>query len=1248
MAIFISGGGGDTDVLDITKYTYLATLDSRYYANPGLLVDVENSLIKNIDPVDQLAYFLDQKYDYSLLPNTIENNYWIDSRGWDEKYLASFFIRPNGDSYRWLGSNVGIRDHEYLGRLSSKYYDDPSLLVDVENPLFRYLGPMDLLAYELDQKYNFRPDFISQDHYYNSRGWDEKYWPNFFIRPNGFLYQWKGSLETSIRIAILDSKYYDNPTLLVNVVDPSLVKRIFEGSSKGFGSIDVFVEDSSAGSTKIIIGSKILSLSNINPSSQATVSNQVYTVKLIDVSDIIAKVKVACGNVDLTTQCSDSLDNDNDGQIDYPKDNDCSDLDDDTEESPVVCTDSDGGKDYFIEGTVNGLIGEEQFTLIDNCDTPTDKVIEYYCEGNQIKSEEYECVNGCQDGACVRGEEICIEGSSELKEINESSSKVINGVTISMIDAYESPFVLSALIKVGSQEFNLTTDNPSSQVTVNSQIFKIELVSASNTAAIIKVTTCVSDLSCTDSDGGRDYYVDGYVEMINDPSFGIDGRKYDNCWEDGINLVEYVCIDGDYKGDENYLCPNGCQDGACVRNEVPVDEGVDECLDDPDNYWDQKTNKCYSGYSDDIIEGLCFDPDDGENYYKKAHTFGFRETSTADDPSRDLRIRTGGLDFCDLSVYNLDQQYDFQSDYISFDHYYDSRGSQERYLPGFFILSSGDLYQWGGGDPDVIDTTQHTYLATLDSRYYVNPGLLVDVDILTIEVIENYCDANGYIQTRSFECPNGCQDGACIKVEECNPQFSCEISPLVCPPHGTQIKECKDVKCESKGYKEEIQCTPGECSGCLLEGKCIPYGFRVEIDKNNVYCEISGEFKEQRTKDFQGNWASCQNSYECESNLCSSGECIEIADAIREAGRFKSLIIRAVCLVGNLFDLEEYRLCVFENLGEVVGEDGEDEEKPEPIPIPEPNNLPEETAPLFTSGTKIYVNDSLNKVKTVLSKNSLPTLLASGSFSGNIDAKYTQIIKIGSPKLVYKKQPTSADEPNFGFALSTNPSGYTYNATVIFSKAVNFSHPDSKGEDIILFGQKFIVGSDTDTDTLVLLKDAGRFDLDSDNYEVAVIFEDSIYIIELFSASDTSATIKVTDSSGSSETREVNEATSRNINGITISVINADETNIKLSATIIVGINKITFEDGSAVTVGQDDITIDGTLVDFGTGNPNNITSFTVSIYAPESDKDAIREGESFVDPVFGTFKIDFDRLVDEGNRKYAEVYVRTVTSKNI
>ncbi|MBX4196474.1 hypothetical protein KW805_02720 [Candidatus Pacearchaeota archaeon] len=58
------------------------------------------------------------------------------------------------------------------------------------------------------------------------------------------------------------------------------------------------------------------------------------------------------------------------------------------------------------------------------------------------------------------------------------------------------------------------------------------------------------------------------------------------------------------------------------------------------------------------------------------------------------------------------------------------------------------------------------------------------------------------------------------------------------------------------------------------------------------------------------------------------------------------------------------------------------------------------------------------------------------------------------------------------------------------------------------------------------------------------------YTIELISASDSAATIRVTKDDGTYETKEVLENSSKTINGIIVAVTNADETNLKLVAML--------------------------------------------------------------------------------------------------
>ena len=55
-----------------------------------------------------------------------------------------------------------------------------------------------------------------------------------------------------------------------------------------------------------------------------------------------------------------------------------------------------------------------------------------------------------------------------------------------------------------------------------------------------------------------------------------------------------------------------------------------------------------------------------------------------------------------------------------------------------------------------------------------------------------------------------------------------------------------------------------KCNGCELGGKCYPMGYR----KEGKYCSENYEFISQIA-------GKCENSFECKSNLCISGECVE-------------------------------------------------------------------------------------------------------------------------------------------------------------------------------------------------------------------------------------------------------------------------------------------------------------------------------------------------------------------------------------
>ena len=294
-----------------------------------------------------------------------------------------------------------------------------------------------------------------------------------------------------------------------------------------------------------------------------------------------------------------------------------------------------------------------------------------------------------------------------------------------------------------------------------------------------------------------------------------------------------------------------------------------------------------------------------------------------------------------------------------------------------------------------------------------------------------------------------------------------------------------------------------------------------------------------------------------------------------------------------------------------------------------------ETVSLDTSNTRIWLNTSLNTATTQLTKVNLPTTLADYTFSGNVDSKLTSTIKLvsgaaaggeNSGKVIFGKIPTSSTDPQVGISMgSSQTSNPLYNASATMA-AINFTSADSIGQPIVLFGQKFTISASTDTSNLVLLKEAQKLSLDDKNPSATVTIGGQTYTVEMTSASTTTATIKVTDSSGNSDSREITEAASKKVQGLTIAVINADSNNLKLSATIIAGAQKITFTNGATVTTGDNDDPINGAYA-YLVGGTTATTEIAIAVFRPDSSTDAILPGQSFADPVFGSFKFDFAGL---------------------
>ncbi len=88
-------------------------------------------------------------------------------------------------------------------------------------------------------------------------------------------------------------------------------------------------------------------------------------------------------------------------------------LEDMTDPCEAICTDSDGGVDYYVKGNITGKDGEgytynEQEESCLNVPSPqgdevysSDYLGEFYCENDLVNADIYTCPNGCEDGSCI-------------------------------------------------------------------------------------------------------------------------------------------------------------------------------------------------------------------------------------------------------------------------------------------------------------------------------------------------------------------------------------------------------------------------------------------------------------------------------------------------------------------------------------------------------------------------------------------------------------------------------------------------------------------------------------------------------------------------------------------------------------------------------------------------------------------------------------------------------------------------------
>lgn len=476
---------------------------------------------------------------------------------------------------------------------------------------------------------------------------------------------------------------------------------------------------------------------------------------------------------------------------------------------------------------------KEVYSCSGNSSQATCFLAEFFCTGTPYNWEYYYCPNGCKDGACVSSATNIVLGLARPSEIyvgdviNLSINVINTGITaidtlfdlnvvVSDSSRGENAVIYSGWIKIDkindtayvikNVPLTILSTTTNVKITVDTKNRIPETSELDN-----ELTTIISAQEraavCTDSDGGKNYYIKGVTDIA---PRALGGEAPDYCDSTTGQLVEYYCTsDGSNGGASSvfYSCPNGCKDGACIQ-------GNASCIDsDAENYYNfgyimeeatqwSKTvdtcvnasvveericvngrgankyftcpNGCSNGACVTTTTQTCADTDGNNQFvkgYLNTNTAGW--TPNAPDKCGTL-VSSGNYEdtascsgsscymielYCSgispqRSIANCPTGYscsDGACVQSTSTTCADTDGGKNYYVKGTLTGKAN----WQGG-PDAVTV----------SDCCVTDGTTGGVCLSSSNTLnEAYC-SNGFLAWDTYKCTNGCKDGACIATTD--------------------------------------------------------------------------------------------------------------------------------------------------------------------------------------------------------------------------------------------------------------------------------------------------------------------------------------------------------------------------------------------------------------------------------------------------------------------------------------------------
>lgn len=381
---------------------------------------------------------------------------------------------------------------------------------------------------------------------------------------------------------------------------------------------------------------------------------------------------------------------------------------------------------------------------------------------------------------------------------------------------------------------------------------------------------CKNENSCTDSDGGRKYSVKGTTTSS-------DGRSYTDrctyctgaCPPDGPcppvvcgAVVEYYC-DENERARTTYVCPNDCEDGACIREQSCALEG-----------------KICGGIAGILCcDGLTCEmegkyPDAAGKCVKKecvsAGEAGPNPSLGPNDPNKDKECCPGLTQIAPATAYGYGS---------------DDTGLCKQLLGAGTICSdcgNGKCEKWENVCNCPADCTDEDkpYCGALGTRsegWYDKNGLIGWSNC-------NDCVAEcSAIGTRSEGWYSSCDDSL-IKYEDCNKVCTTEYVPVCGQPPMPDCpvgSACIQVMPSPKTYGNM----------CLLEAAGAKFLYKGECNKENRFRNAFWECYDGK-ESYEGGPASCKSSETwqkyaedfCEGHCSSNSDATSDVTFVKKCG----------------------------------------------------------------------------------------------------------------------------------------------------------------------------------------------------------------------------------------------------------------------------------------------------------------------------------------------------------------------------